>query len=159
MNRILEFLFPQKADNVLNGSKWPLYFFILITVVGTVRSLIHVTSPDGGAGSIAGINLNVTGANEVVFAFALWGAEQLVYALIQWIVIWRYRSLIPMMWVVQLFETLGRVLVGNIKPVSFELVPPGQIGNIVFIPLCLVMLVWSLWSASRTGKVDSSIGA
>jgi hypothetical protein len=149
MKRILEIILPAKADNSIRGWKLPFYMFILVTLVGTVRSFIHILSPDGGAGSIAGMNLAVSGATEVIFAFALWGGEQLIYALIQWLVILRYRSLIPLMWAVQLLETLLRMLVGQIKPVSFAHTPPGAIGNYVFIPLCVLMLSLALWSGAR----------
>jgi len=44
------------------------------------------------------MNLAVTGADEVIFAFALWGSAQLIYAILQWLVILRYRSLVPLMW-------------------------------------------------------------
>jgi len=54
-----------------------------------VRSLIHIFSSDGGAGSIAGMNLAVSGADQVIFAFALWGGAQLVYAILQWVVLLR----------------------------------------------------------------------
>jgi hypothetical protein len=149
MKRIFDILVPAKADNMLRGWKLPLYAFILITLVGTVRSFIHILSPDGGAGSIAGMNLAVTGANEVIFAFALWGAEQLIYALIQWVVILRYRSLVPLMWGVQFLETLGRMLVGQLKPVTFAHTPPGAYQNYIYLALAVLMLVLSLWSASR----------
>jgi hypothetical protein len=66
-------------------------------IVG-VRSCIHIFSSDGGAGSIAGMNLAISGTNEVIYSFALWSAEQLVYTLLQLLVILRYRSLIPLMW-------------------------------------------------------------
>ena len=152
MKMILSVFFPAKADNTIRGIKLPLYFFILITVIGTVRSCIHIFSHDGGAGSIAGMNLDITGASEVIFAFALWGAEQLIYALIQWVVILRYRSLMPLMWCVQLLETLGRMLVGHIKPVTFAHTPPGAYGDYVFLVLSVLMLTLSLWSASKQVK-------
>ena len=151
MKKILEIFLPARADNVIRSWKLPFYIFILITLIGTVRSVIHILSPDGGAGSIAGMNLAVTGANEVIFAFALWGGEQLIYALIQWVVIFRYRSLIPLMWAVQLLETLMRMLVGQIKPVTFAHTPPGAIGNYIFVPLAVLMLALSLWSGHRQG--------
>jgi len=44
MNKILEILLPIKADNALLGSKWPLYLFILVAVIGAVRSRIHIFS-------------------------------------------------------------------------------------------------------------------
>jgi hypothetical protein len=72
LKNILATLLPAKADNTLPGWKLPFYVLILITLVSTVRSFIHLLSPDVGAGSIAGMNLAVTGTNEVIFAFALW---------------------------------------------------------------------------------------
>jgi hypothetical protein len=152
MKTILSIIFPAKADNTIRGTKLPLYFFILVAVISTVRSCIHIFSHDGGAGSIAGMNLDVSGANEIIFAFALWGAEQLIYALIQWIVILRYRSLLPLMWGVQLLETLGRLLVGNIKPVTFAHTPPGAYQNYIYLVLSAAMLSLSLWSASKQVK-------
>jgi len=82
IKNILETFIPAKADNNIRGWRLPFYVFILITLIGTVRSFIHILSVDGGASSIAGMNLAVTGVNEVIFAFALWGSEQLIYALI-----------------------------------------------------------------------------
>jgi len=139
IKNILETFIPAKADNNIRGLKLLFYVFILITLIGTVRSFIHILSADGGASSIAGMNLAVTGVNEVIFAFALWGSEQLIYALIQWLVLFRYRSLIPLMWGMQLLETLKRILVGHIKPVTFAHTPPGAIGNYIFIPLAVLM--------------------
>ena len=156
MKKFLEFLFPARADNQIRGWKLPFYLFVVITLVGTVRSFIHIFSPDGGAGSIAGMNLAVTGANEVIFSFALWGGEQLIYALIQWVIIFRYRSLIPLMWGVQLLETLMRMLVGRIKPVAFAHTPPGQIGNYIFIPLAILMLFLAIWSGLRQTEQQAS---
>ncbi len=154
MNNYFEILFPAQADNTIRGSKWPYYILFITAIIWTVRSCIHVFSQDGGAGSIAGMNLAVTGANEVVFAFALWGAEQLVYSLLQWIVLLRYRSLVPLMWGVQLFETLGRMLVGRIKPITFGHTPPGEVGNYIYLLLSVFMLALALWSGQRTVRAE-----
>ena len=134
-------LFTQKADNQFLGLKLSTHVFFLIAVVSTIRSLIHLFSPDGGAGSIAGIDLTVEGSQGIIFAFALWGSAQLVLAIIQWVVYFRYRSLIPLMYVLLIFEVLLRMLVGWIKPVTFAQTPPGAIGNRVILPLALVMLL------------------
>lgn len=150
MKPLLSILLPAKVDNVLRGSKLPFYIFLLIAMIGTVRSFIHVLAPDGGAGSIAGMDLGAGGASGIILAFALWGSAQLIYALIQWIVILRYRSLVPFMWAVQLLETLLRILVGNIKPVTFAHTPPGAIENIIYLPLSLLMLGLALWSGLKS---------
>jgi len=149
MKKLFEILFPSKADNTLRGSRIPFYLFVFTAAVWTIRSCIHIFSPDGGAGSIAGMNLAISGTNEVIFAFALWGSEQLIYSLIQWVVIFRYRSLVPLMWGVQLLETLGRMVVGRLKPVTFSHIPPGEVGNYIYLALSAAMLAYSLWSINR----------
>jgi hypothetical protein len=101
------------------------------------------------------MDLTVSGASEVIFAFALWGAEQLIYALIQWVVIVRYRSLVSLMWGVQFLETLGRMLIGQLKPITFSHTPPGAYQNYIYLGLALLMLGLSLWSAyKQTEKVQ-----
>ena len=137
-------LLPATADNTVRGMKLPVYVFMLISIVSTVRSLIHLLAPDGGAGSIAGMDLSVAGANGIIFAFALWGSSQLIYALIQLAVAFRYRSLIPFMYVLLILETLLRMLVGRMRPVTFAHTPPGAIGNWVILPLAALMLALSL---------------
>jgi hypothetical protein len=152
MESYFEIFLPARADNRLRGSKLPFYLFILIAAIGIVRSCIHIFSPDGGAGSIAGMNLGVSGADEVIFAFALWGSEQLMYALLQWVVILRYRSLVPLMWGVQIFETLGRMLIGHLKPVTFAHTPPGAYQNTIYLALAVFMLGLSLWSGRKQDR-------
>lgn len=154
MKALLNIIFPEKAANTLRGSQWPFYLLVLITVIGTVRSCIHIFSPDGGAGSIAGMNLAVAGADGIIFSFALWGSEQLIFAICQWIVILRYRALVPLMWVVQLLEILGRMLVGRLKPVTFAHTPPGEIGNSVFLVLSLAMILLAVCSGLKTVKEE-----
>ncbi len=151
MNNILAILLPPTADNVIRGAKTPVCVFMLIAILSAVRSLIHLLAPDGGAGSIAGMDLSVPGADGIVFSFALWGSAQLVYALIQLVVVFRYRSLVPFMYLLLIVETLLRQLVGHMKPVAFRHTPPGAVGNYVILPLALLMIIWSL----RTHRPDA----
>jgi hypothetical protein len=148
MKKIFASLFPMPADNTIRGLKLPAYVFMLIAIISTVRSCIHLLAPDGGAGSIAGLDLSVAGAEGIIFAFALWGSAQLIYALIQLLVAFRYRSLIPLMYLLLILETLLRVLVGQMKPVGFAHTPPGAVANYVILPLAIVMLVLSLWDTT-----------
>ncbi|MBK7455913.1 MAG: hypothetical protein IPJ46_19990 [Anaerolineales bacterium] len=150
MKKVFEILLPAKIDNVIRGTKIPFYIFVIYAIVSTVRSCIHLLSPDGGAGTIAGMDLSVAGADGIIFAFALWGSSQLLFALIQLLAVIRYRSLIPFMWLMLALEVLLRELVGAMKPVTFAHTPPGAIGNQLILPLAALMLVWSLWSASKS---------
>jgi hypothetical protein len=153
MKNLLGILFPGQIDNTLRGMKLPFYVFALYAIVSTVRSCIHLLTPDGGAGSIAGMDLSVAGADGIIFAFALWGSSQLLFAIIQLLVVFRYRSLVPLMYLMLILEVLLRELVGKMKPVTFAHTPPGAIGNQLILPLAVLMLGLALWSAARkTGK-------
>jgi hypothetical protein len=138
---LLAKLLPQPAHNQATGWKLPYYLFPLIAILSTIRSCIHLLAPDGGAGSIAGLDLSVPGGSGIIFAFALWGSAQLIYALIQLAVAFRYRSLVPAMYLLLIFETLLRILVGRTKPVQFAHTPPGAIGNQIILPLAILMLL------------------
>ncbi len=149
MKKIFETLLPSSVNNNIRGTKIPFYVFALYAIVSTVRSCIHLLSPDGGAGTIAGMDLSVAGADGIVFAFALWGSSQLLFAIIQLLVVFRYNSLVPFMYLMLVLEVLLRELVGKMKPVTFAHTPPGAIGNQIILPLAVLMLVLSLWSAYR----------
>jgi hypothetical protein len=149
MKKIFEILLPAKIDNVIRGTKIPFYIFALYAIISAARSCIHLLSADGGAGTIAGMDLSVAGADGIIFAFALWGSSQLLFAIIQLLVVFRYRSLIPFMYLMLMLEVLLRELVGKMKPVTFAHTPPGAIGNQLILPLAALMLVLSLWSAYR----------
>jgi hypothetical protein len=144
MKRISEILLPAKIDNTMRGSKIPFYVFALYAIVSLVRSCIHLLAPDGGAGSIAGMDLSLAGADGIIFAFALWGSSQLILAVMQLLVVFRYHSFVPFMYLMLMLEVLLRELVGKTKPVTFADTPPGAIGNQLILPLAALMLGLSL---------------
>ena len=146
---IFEILLPAKIDNVIRGTKIPFYIFSLYALVSAVRSCIHLLAPDGGAGSIAGMDLSTDGADGIIFAFALWGSSQLLMAIIQLLIVFRYRALVPFLWLMLALEVLLRELVGKMRPVTFAHTPPGAIGNQLILPLAVLMVILSVWSAYR----------
>ena len=152
LQAIFETILPTPIDNTIRGVKLPFYVFALFAFVSTVRSCIHLLSPDGGAGSIAGMDLSVAGADGIIFAFALWGSSQLLFALVQLLVVFRYRSLVSFMYLMLILEVLLRELVGYMKPVTFVHTPPGAIGNQIILLLAVFMLVLSLWSTYRANR-------
>ena len=108
--------------------------------------------PDGGAQSIATIPLDtftVNGAAALIHLFGLWGLSQLLFGLLYAIVLWRYQSLIPLMYLFILMEYTGRLLLTFAKPFETNGTAPGAIGNYVLIPLALVMLILSLQERSK----------
>ncbi len=144
MNKIINIVFPNTADNNYSGSKIALWMFTILSVISTVRSLIHFLAPDSGAGSIAGLDLS-KGAENIIFTFGLWGLSQLIYAFIQLLVAFRYRTLIPLFYLILIFETIGRMTVGRMKPpILLHGTPPGGIANYIILPLTIIMFTLSL---------------
>ena len=126
------------------GRRASLWFLVALTALTTARSLVHVLAPDGGAGSIAGIDISVAGGANIVAVFAQWGWTQLLLALVGWVVIVRYRFLVPAILMLQLLDWGGRTLVGVLKPFVVDAPPPGAYGNLVFVPLVAIALWFSL---------------
>ena len=144
---MLDRLFPKQPDNDYRGAPIARWVFIAITVMTVARSLAHMLLPDGGAQSIATIPLDAysPGAAQVVVGmFAQWGLTQLMFGLLYVLVLWRYSSLIPLMWLFVLFEWLGRLLTGLVKPFETVGTAPGAVGNLVIPVLAAVMLVLAL---------------
>jgi hypothetical protein len=137
-------IFPKTVDNNYKGYNIALWVFMLLAIVSTVRSMIHFLAPDGGAGSIAGLDLS-RGAENIIFTFSLWGLSQLIYAFIQLLIAFRYRILIPLFYLILFFETLGRMAVGQMKPpVLLHGIPPGGIANYIILPLSIIMFIISM---------------
>jgi hypothetical protein len=136
-------LFPDPTDGY-RGTRFSLWLLVALTAVTAVRSLIHVFAPDGGAGSIAGLDVGVEGGGNLIALFAQWGWAQALLALVGVVVLARYRFLIPFAWLLQVLDWGGRALVGQLKPLVVDAPPPGAIGNLVFLPLALVALWFAL---------------
>lgn len=148
MKALLEKIFPKTINNDFTGQKIALFGFYILTAVTIWRSQHHLFSADGGAQSIATIpldQLTEKGAAAVIGVFALWGLSQLIIGLIYLIVCLRYRSLVPLMYVLMFFEYLFRATyIPAFKPIPTIGIAPGAAGNLPFILLSLGMLVLSL---------------
>lgn len=144
---MIERLFPAQFDSVFPGQKIALWIFYLMTAVTLWRSQHHIFAVDGGAQSIATIPLDSysDGAAATIIAlFAQWGWMQLLLGLLMLLAAVRYKSMVPLMWLIVLMEWIGRGLIGQFKPVETIGTAPGQVGNMVIPIIALVMLVLSL---------------
>ena len=100
----------------------------------TVRSLIHLLLPDGGAQSIATIDVHVAGGSNIVAMFGQWGAIQLLLAGLLWVLLLRWRGLTPLVLLVFAIEPCLRSLSGHLKPVTAMGTPPGRSAELVGFP-------------------------
>ncbi len=147
--RNLKAIFPP-PEHGYQGTKLSFWYLIAITALTTGRSLVHILAPDGGANSIAGIDIDVAGGDNIVALFAQWGWEQLLLALVGWVIIVGYRFLIPFALLLQVLDWGGRMLVGALKPMVIDSPPPGEIGNFIFLPLSLIALWFALPKAHQS---------
>ena len=135
-------IFPRNTVDY-RGHSISFYAFIFITLISTFRSLIHLLARDGGAGTIAGMDLSVKGANNIIAIFGQWGASQLILAFFQWVVIFRYQGLVALFLLAIAFEQALRYLSGTLKPVQTKHVPPGAFAMLLF-PLSLILFFFAL---------------
>ena len=144
---MLKKILPPIIDNNYGGNKIALWFFYLITAVTVVRSYIHIFKYDGGAQSKATIPLDTFtegGAAVVILIFAYWGLSQLMFGIIQVIVALKYKSLIPLMYLMLFIEWTGRFGISFFKPIETTGQAPGGIGNMVLPFVCLVLFFLSI---------------
>jgi hypothetical protein len=76
-----------KDPSVFIGYRSVRIFLAMYMFVIVVRSCIHFFSSDGGANSIAGIDISVEGGDNIVAIFHQWGAMQLLLVLLLYVLI------------------------------------------------------------------------
>ncbi len=125
-------------------------FALVYLGVILVRSLIHLVAEDGGAGSIATIDLSVEGGDNIVAMFGQWGAVQLLLGLLLTVLVLRYPGLVPLVLATLALELVLREVAGALKPVTTVGTAPGAAGNAPALVLVTAALLLSL-CPRRTG--------
>jgi len=99
----------------------------LMVMIG--RSSIHLFSSDGGASGIAGIDISVAGGDNIIAIFHQWGATQLILALFLSLLFIRYPGMTQLIVLTLAVEPVMRMIAGQIKSVTTDGAPPGEILN------------------------------
>lgn len=150
---LTEKLFPRQANNDYQGSIIAQYGFYVLIAIYTFRSFMHFLAEDGGINSIASIIIfpfaeGAADPNNVIYLFAsLWGSAQIIALFIFYICMWRYRNLLPLLWLIVVIEVPMRMAAGTMHPLSapyYENVPPGAVGNLPLLTIACIMLALSL---------------
>ena len=143
----LSTVLPQPNNNYL-GSKISLYYLVLLACMFTFRGCVHYFAPDGGSGMIAGIPLDTypEGAVQaIITGFGVYGKYHLAEAVLAWLIVFRWRTLIPIfLFFVAINQLLGIILI-TVKPLP--VIPPGQIAAYVLFPITLVAFLLSIRQA------------
>ena len=116
-------------------------FYLLVIIA---RSSIHLFASDGGANSIAGIDISVAGGDNIVAIFHQWGATQLLLALFLSLLFIRYPGMTPLIVLTLALEPALRLIAGQIKSVTADGPPPGESLNgpsLVFLAVLFIASV------------------
>ena len=137
-----------QPNNSYSGSKVSLYYLVLLSCMFTFRGVVHYFTPDGGSGIIAGLPLETysEGAvQSIITGFGVYGKYHLIQAVLAWLIVFRWRTLIPIfLLVVGIDQLLGIILI-TVKPLP--VIPPGQIGVYLLFPITLVAFLLSIRQA------------
>ena len=144
---MLNELLPQHADNAYHGHKLALWIFAVVTFLRVFQSLNSFLNARTTARYADGIPLHTyTPAAEQTTAslFSLLGWYSFVICLVCILVLIRYRSLIPVMFVFLLLQFLGGRLVPHFLPIIRTGTPPGIYVNWILLAFIVVGLALSI---------------
>ena len=145
-------ILPKQINNNYKGSKIAIYGFYPIMAMWLFRSFTHFLSENAGLVKIASINklpiTNNIDPNNLVYLFAsLWGASQLIITLLTILFFFKYRSLLPLLWLIVIFDILLRFISGFLHPLTPEYyinVPPGSLAQIPLLIYGILMFTISV---------------
>lgn len=141
-------LFPQPIDNTYRGYKIALVLFGIVVFVRALQSVLVIVNGHSIAQSADGIPLDTypaAAAQTIVAIFAISSLNRLMISLICAVVLVRYRSAVPLMFVVLALIYLGSQLIVRFVPIVTAGTPPGPILNLVLFGLMIVGLALSLF--------------
>jgi hypothetical protein len=145
---IVNRFFPRPIDNRYSGSKIALWLFGLIVLVHIVQSVMIIVNGHSIAQSADGIPLETypaAAAQTILAILAVSSLRRLIISLICAVVLFRYRSAVPLMFVVLGFNYLGGQVIFQFIPIVRVGTPPGVVVNLIMFGLTIVGLALSLW--------------
>ena len=144
---MLKRIFPERIDNNYRGYKLAIWIFILIAFMKVALSLAHIFVADGGAQSVSTIPLDTysaSAAQNIIAIMARLGLEQLLPAVIFVVVLIRYRSMIPLMYVLIVLQYIAQEGIVYMKPLALAGTSGASTPALVFTALSVLGLVLSL---------------
>ncbi len=153
--RFIERLFPREIDNVYRALRPGLWLFALVValkaIIGT-NSILNSRAVATGADGIPLDRLGPTAEPIIISLFALLNVGQLVLALFGVLVLLRYRAMVPIAFLLFLFDHLARKSVAWLHPFETEAEGPGFSINLALLAIMLIGLTLSLATRPKTEK-------
>jgi hypothetical protein len=142
-------LLPQRIDNTYRGYKVALWLFGLVLGVRITQSVLVIFNGYSTAKNADGIPLltyTPAASQTVVALFAQGALSRLIISLLCVLVLVRYRSAIPFMFVLLVLNYLASQMIFQFVPLVRTGTPPGLIVNLIMFALMIIGLALSLRS-------------
>ena len=143
MNKIL----PKEIKNIYQGHPIEFWGFIAFLALMTWRSIIHLAYQEYGLHQIANFNL-ISGDPDpmpvIYLFFSLWGLAQLIFCLVCWVVVFRYKELISLMYILFISEWVIRLIIYPLTDLGLandELYSNGVTPGADFSPFVVISLI------------------
>ena len=140
-------LFPRSLDNTFDGWRISLWIFGFITLIRAFQSLAIIFNGWDTIVNADGIPLGsypADAAATVLGLFAIASLWRLIFCLIGVAALVRYRSAVPLLFVLSIFSYLGAVLLSQFVPLIRVGAPPGPWVNLGQFVLMVIGLALSL---------------
>jgi hypothetical protein len=151
----IETIFPREANNDYRGGKVPFYVYFFVIAQQAFSAIVHYFTYDSGKVQIGGM-IRFQGdpdPNEMVWAMgARAGLWELIVLGLFLVVLWRYRNLIPLMYLVVVVEQVLSYGMGAMRPIGpeyFTHTPPAIIAKLPKLVIALVMLILTVRHSQR----------
>jgi hypothetical protein len=144
---MLSRLFPKHIDNTYRGHWLGMWLFVPIVllelVIGT-NSIINTRSVAMGADGIPLNSFPDAAAREVIVEFAILGLWRLLFGLLGVVALFRYRAMIPFLYLLLLIQQIGGRAIVMTHPAGAGTTQAGSIVVLVLLGLVLAGFVLSL---------------
>jgi uncharacterized membrane protein HdeD (DUF308 family) len=141
-----------RDPSVYNGHRSIRIITALYLLIVVIRSCVHLFASDGGANSIAGVDVSVEGGDNIIAIFHQWGAIQLILAGLLVVLFFRYPGLTPLVVLTLAIDPIMRALAGQMMSVTSQSTPPGEALNWPTFFTLVLLFVASLKESSSTKK-------
>jgi hypothetical protein len=148
---MLNKLLPQPIDNTYRGYKVALWLFGLVVAVMIAQGVFTIFNVYSTVRDADGIPIDTytpAAAQTVVALWAQRGLSRLILSSLCLLVLARYRSAIPLMFVLLILNYLFGQLIFQFIPLARTGTPPGPIVNLVMFVLMVIGFALSLRSQS-----------
>ena len=130
-----------KDPSTYKGHKSIRIITALYLLIVVIRSCVHIFASDGGANSIAGIDVSVEGGDNIIAIFHQWGAIQLILGALLIVLFFRYPGFTPLIVLTLAFDPVMRFVASRVLSVTSTRTPPGaKLNAPAFVVLALLFL-------------------